>query len=557
MKVFEAVAAALRAEDFGPAFGLMGDGNMWWWQVFLKNGGTIYSSRHESAAVSMADGYARTTGKVGVATCTGGPGLTQCATSLTQAVRNRSQLIIVTGNTPLAAKNQLQQFDQKSLTEACGARYLNITSVDNLAEEIAEAFYSVKVHRRPVVLNISNDLQDKSFDWDFEYRPSHEFVPHRIELPAEEELAPVIEALAAAERPVIVAGRGARWADAKDEIVKLGDRIGAILATSLLNKDWLAGTPYEVGVAGAFATAPAEELLAQADFVLGVGAELGFYTSEGGLLFPSANVARIDTRPAPDAIGILPGLYVRGDAKRTLMAINEALEKKQVRNTGYRTPETQAIMDHVPEKLPAPTDGLDPRALASHLTKALPRHLLLTIGAGHFHCFPVMYTSMPPGGELHFSFQFGAIGQGLPMAIGLGVGNPGRPHLLIEGDGSLLMNMQELETVTRYKMQLCILLWNDVGFGAEVLKLAKKGYDPTTAQWDSPDFVAIARAVGGDGVMIKKESDVIDAVKTGLAKGGLYVIDARVSPTTVADPYRKIHLGLDNRAPLLKHPVTA
>ncbi len=84
-----------------------------------------------------------------------------------------------------------------------------------------------------------------------------------------------------------------------------------------------------------------KNLLAQADFVLGVGAELGFYTSEGGLLFPSANVARIDTKPAPDAIGILPGLYVRGDAKRTLMAINEALEKKQVRNTGYRTPETQ------------------------------------------------------------------------------------------------------------------------------------------------------------------------------------------------------------------------
>src|SRR5262249_41630608 len=155
--------------------------------------------------------------------------------------------------------------------------------------------------------------------------------------------------------------------------------------------------------------------------------------------------------------------------------------------------------EKVPELPPPPTDGLDPRALAVHLTKALPRNLLLTIGAGHYHCFPAMYTSLPPGGELTFSFQFGAIGQGLPMAIGLGLGNPGRQHLLIEGDGSMLMNLQELDTVRRYKLPMCILIWNDTGYGAEVLKLNKKGYDPTTAQWDSPDFVAIARSFGGDG----------------------------------------------------------
>jgi thiamine pyrophosphate-dependent acetolactate synthase large subunit-like protein len=102
---------------------------------------------------------------------------------------------------------------------------------------------------------------------------------------------------------------------------------------------------------------------------------------------------------------------------------------------------------------------------------------------------------------------------------------------------------------------MVLIVWNDIGYGAEVLKLRKKGFDESTAQWKSPDFVAIARSMGGDGVLLKREADIVDAVKTGLSKGGLYLIDARVSPTTVADPYRKVHLGLPNLAPLLRHQV--
>ena len=145
------------------------------------------------------------------------------------------------------------------------------------------------------------DLQEEDFDWDYEYRPSTQFLPPRMETPSPDQLAPVIEKLIAAERPVIIAGRGARAANAKDEIVKLADRVGALLATSLQGKGYFAGHPWDIGIAGAFASAPSEQLLADADFVLGVGAELGYYTTEGGLLFPSAEVARIDIKPMPEA----------------------------------------------------------------------------------------------------------------------------------------------------------------------------------------------------------------------------------------------------------------
>ncbi|HXT81924.1 MAG TPA: thiamine pyrophosphate-binding protein [Acetobacteraceae bacterium] len=553
MKVYEAIAEALVAEGCNDLFGLMGDGNMSLWGALGRRSDVRFTSaRHEAAAVAMADGYSRTTGKVGVAMVTCGPGLTQVGTSLIIAARNKSQLVLVVGEIPAGAKNKTQTMDQRRFVEACSSRFHTITSADNMAEEIAEAFYAARVHRVPVVLNLPMDLQEESFDWDFDYRPSTQFLPPRVETPSPDLLAPVIEKLINAERPVIVAGKGAMAARAKDEIVKLGTRVGALLATSLQGKGYFAGEEWEIGIAGAFASAPAETLLAEADFVLGVGAELGYYTTEGGLLFPSAEVARIDIKPLPEEIGVIPGLYVQGDARKSVAAINEALETRQVRKDGFRTAATRAVLNETPYRFETPADGLDPRAVARNLAAALPKGVLVTCGAGHFFSFPAMYMALPEGAEIQFSYQFGAVGQGLPLAVGIGVGNPGRPHIAIEGDGSMMFHLQELESVTRHKLQMVLVVWNDGGYGAEVHKLKVKGFDPALAQWESPDFVAIAKAFGGDGVRLARESDMGAAVAEGLRKGGLFLIDARVSPTTTTDPYAKVHYGQENRAPLLR-----
>ena len=147
MKVHEAIAEALIAEAGTTMFGLMGDGNMSLWGALGRHKDvTMISARHESAAVAMADGYSRTTGKVGVAMVTCGPGLTQCGTSLVIAARNRSQLVMVVGEIPAGAKNKMQSMDQRRFAEASSAKFVSITSADNMAEEIAEAFYAARVH---------------------------------------------------------------------------------------------------------------------------------------------------------------------------------------------------------------------------------------------------------------------------------------------------------------------------------------------------------------------------------------------------------------------------
>jgi acetolactate synthase-1/2/3 large subunit len=556
MKVYEAIAQSLIAEGVTDFFGLMGDGNMWLWGAICRDPKVRgYSARHESMAVSMADGYARTTGRVGVAMVTCGPGITQCGTSMIAAYRGKTPVVMIAGEIQPGSKNRTQMMDQRRFVESCNTRFHTITSADNMAEEIAEAFYAARVHRCPVLLNLPMGLQEDDFDWDYEYRPSTLVLPKRMETPSPDILAAVVDKLMAAERPVIVAGRGAMMANAKDEIIKLADRTGALLATSLQGKGYFAGHEWNVGISGAFASEPTERLLVDADFVLGVGAELGYYTTEGGLMFPSAEVARIDIRPMPDEIGVIPGLYVQGDARKAVAALNEALAARQVRKTGLRTPETKAILNEAPAKFTPPTDGLDPRPLAWKLGAAVPKGALVTCGAGHFFSWVAMYMPLPEGAEIQFSYNFGAVGQGLGVAVGTGAGNPGRQHIAIEGDGSMLFNIQELETIVREKLQMVLVVWNDGGYGAEVHKLTAKGFNEKLAQWASPDFVAVAKAFGGDGVKLNSVDEIGGAIADGLKKGGLYLIDARVSASTPTDPYAKVYHGIPSQAPLLRQPA--
>ncbi|GGE32861.1 acetolactate synthase I/II/III large subunit [Agaricicola taiwanensis] len=552
MKVYEAVAAAVVAEGCDSIFGLVGDANMGVWAAFGGMPGvTLYAARHEAAAVTMAEAHGRVTGGVGVATVTRGPGLTHTATSLVAAVKGHSPLVLIAGDIAPGSKNRHQDIDQRKFAEACNARFQQPSRPDTVLEDVREAFYIARTHRCPVVLNLPADIDERPYDRPWNYVPSTAFLPQQVTSPDAAAIATLADALMASERPVIIAGRGADR-DAAKAIEQLADRAGALLATTLLAKGLFTGHPYDLGIAGGFANAPAERLMADADFVLSFGADLGYHTADGGKMFPKAEIARVDIRSSAESISLLPGRFVQGDAHATALALAHELELRQVQRSGYRTSETDEVLATDFGAFETPTDGLDPRLLMRRMSPALPDKVLVTCGIGHFFAFPAMYVELPPDGDMQFSHHFGAIGQGLPYAIGSCVAARNRPHVLIEGDGSLLQHLQELETVVREGLQLTVLVWNDAGYGAEVHKMRQKGLNPAFAQWTSPDFVGVARAFGGDGIVLDNEQQIKDALATGLSRGGLYVIDARVSPSTISDPYRRQHLGEDNRAPLLR-----
>ena len=554
MKVNEALADALAIEAQGPIFGLMGDANMPVWGALCKDERTrMVWSRHDGAAILMADGYAQATGKLAVATVTCGPGLANAANAIISAARAGTPMVIFTGEyTADGGKGGLQALDQRRFAAACEAEFRPLARLEALADDIAEGCYVARTKKCPVILNMPQALWEAELKWDWDYRPSFAFVPPQDFAPPADRITEVAAKLAAAKRPVIVAGRGAAFADARAPIEALGDRVGALLATSLLAKGFFDGHPYDVGIAGSFSSATTEKLLAEADLVLGIGASLNFFSTEGGMLFPAAQVIRVDTRPFAPTIGFTPGIYLQGDARATTLALLDALQAKKVQNEGFRNAATRdALAAKAPEPARA-TDGLDPRELMRVLSRSLPPRTQVVSGAGHFWSWPIAHLALPPGGRFQHTAAFGSIGLGLAHGIGAAVGNPDRKTLVIEGDGSLLQAIQELHAAAEQRIPLVVLVMNDSGYGAEVLKMQWKKRDPRDAQWKSPDYVALARALGGDGVRIGSEQELAGAIERGMAAAGPFVIDAPISPTMVSDSYSRIFLAKPNEAPLLR-----
>lgn len=554
MQVCDAIAAAIEAEGCEVLFGLLGDANKLFWNAVHTRGRLrIVSARHEATA----DGFARSRAQVGLASVTSGPGLTQLGTSLVVAARNRTPLVVMVGDVPANDLNNLQRFDHARFAAACESERVHVTSAGNVAQEVRSAFALARQQRRPVILNVSTAVQQQSLDWAFEYTPSAQDALARGAAP-DDLVHQAAAALLAAQRPVLIAGNGAMRADARHACIALADATGSLLATSLKAKGLFSDQPWDLGIAGAYASAPAEELLAQADFVLGMGAKLGDYPTEGGLLFPEAQVARIDNDPHLRVTGALGGLYLCGDARITCEQLLAAVRRLtgSTPPEGFRDAGTAAVLAQPPAPQIASDSGVVPRALAARLPALLPPNEVVTLGSAHFWGFFIMHASVRPGTEVQMSNQFAAIGQTLPLAAGVGVARPGRPHLVIEGDGSIMMNIQELESLVRERIPAVVLVWNDCGFGAEVHKLTAKKLDPTLGRWpSSPDFAAIARAFSGDGETVTHLAELDSAMSRAwraCEAGRVVLLDVRVDPAAVSDDYQKIHFGVPNRSPLLR-----
>ncbi len=229
-KLYEALAEAFLAEGVDTQFVLMGDGNMHWSTAFAKLPGvhTVHV-RHEHATVAAATAYNVATDKVAVASVTCGPGVTQLMTALPAAVRARLPMVVFAGESPINAKFYNQAIDQAPLVTATGAHYIAAHSVPRMMDYVREAFHIAKDERQPVVLGIPYDLQKVEHMANQPYETSAMYQPKVGRMHPDPELvAEAVERLAAAKRPIILGGRGVLWSGARDAVIKLADRCGAL-----------------------------------------------------------------------------------------------------------------------------------------------------------------------------------------------------------------------------------------------------------------------------------------------------------------------------------------
>ncbi len=539
MKVAEAIGGTMAERGVDVFFGLIGSGNFAVVNALHEAGAEFYSSRHECAAVMMADGYARASGKVGVCSVHQGPGFTNTLTGLVEAAKSRTPLVMLAADTPPGTLWSNFKIDQGTFAQTAGAIAERVRSPETAAEDAARALRRAQVERRPVVLNIPIDL----VEMDSQDGPHLITEPPKLEppRPSERSVAQAADLLESCERPVIVAGRGAALAGGREALEALGERVGALMATSAVGNGFFAGNPYDIGIAGGFSSPLAVELLANADLVLSFGASLNRWTVRHGRLFPSgARVVQVDLDE--ESIGALHRVDVGvvGDAAATARAITEELERRDVSKQGFRSEKlAREISTRRWRDEPYEDEGtnvyIDPRTLSIALDDLLPEERTVATDSGHFMGYPAMYLPVPDQQGFVFSQAFQSVGLGLGTAIGAAIARPNRLTVAALGDGGALMALGEFETAARYKLPLIIVVYNDAAYGAEVHHFGPLGRPVDLAQFPDTDFAALARAAGAEGITVRAAEDLAPVKEWLGRRDGPLVIDAKVNPDVWAE----------------------
>ena len=549
MRVYEVMAQAFVAEGVDTHFALMGNANMYWTSLLAqKHGVRTIHARHEHCATAMAAGYSRATGKVGVASVTCGPGFTQIMTELTCAVRGGTPLVIFGGDTQLNAAWSIHELDLGPLAVATGAHYVPMRHIDRVLDCVREAFHVARTQRRPVVLGVPMDLQQQPFPYLPDYKPSADLGPTGQRPHPDPELVDqVVEMIATAKKPIIIAGRGAVRSGAGPSLEALAEQCGALLATSLPAKGLFDMNPFGIGIAGAFAGNLARELFAESDLVIGAAVGLGNYTTEAGYLYPNARVVQIDTNPRGLWQGLrVADLHVRADAKATADAILAKLRERRISAPGLRTPAlAQRIANEVadPKEYPVAPNTVDPRTALLELDRAVPRDWDIVVGNGHFTNFVLTHMRGRVAERWHVINDFGAIGSGLGAGIGVAVARNNGKVLLIEGDGSLLMHIQELETIKRHGLRLLMCILNDGAYGAEAHKFRAQKMDASESIHGRGDLAAVAKGFGLRSATVTSLGRFEVLLREHQQTGGAELWDVHIEDKIPSAQYRRVHFG--------------
>jgi thiamine pyrophosphate-dependent acetolactate synthase large subunit-like protein len=551
IKGYEVLCQAFVDEGVDTMFVLLGDANMYWGAMMAQKFGVrVVHARHEHCAVAMADGYARHTGKVGIASVTCGPGFTQIMTALATASRGSIPMVVFAGDSPTSSAWYVQQLDLGPLAVATGARYVAVKSVDRMLDSVREAFYIARQERQPVVLGVPMDLQKAPFPWGAEYSPSTDLMP-TTQRPAPDPalVDQLVSLIAESKRPIILAGRGCVRSGAGPALEQLAERCGALLATSLFAKGLFDHNRFGIGVAGAYASPLAREEFAACDLLIGVGAGLGHYTTEAGYLYPNAKTVQIDLNPRGLYQGIrVADMHIRADAKATAEVVLAKLAERGYSSSGARSPmlakqiAAMAARPDSKEFLVEP-GTVDPRPAILELDRAIPKDWTVVSGGAHFAGVVATHMYGRRAENVHVVNDFGAIGSAFPIAIGMAAARGDGKVLLIEGDGSLMMHIQELETIRRHGIRMLICAVNDGGYGAEVHKFRAQGFDPKESQHGRGDIAAIARGFGLRGEKVNTLGRFEDLFAAHGPSGQSELWDLHVDDRIPSAPYRRIHYG--------------
>ena len=487
--------------------------------------------RHEQGAAHEADGYARATGKPAAVLVTSGPGATNTVTGIMTAHMDSVPMIVITGQSVrgMLGKDAFQEADVFNLTMPIVKHSYLLKSANDIPRVVKEAYHIATTGRPgPVLIDVPKDVGTEACTAGLEaelnlpgYKPEKKgYAPETIQQ--------IADALAASQRPVIIAGHGAALSHAEDELLALAEKLQIPVASTLLGKGVFPDShPLSLEGLGMHGTAYANRALVECDLMLSVGARL----DDRILGVPSqfckhAVKIHIDIDAAEFGKLIRPDIRCRGDAKTALQDLLPLVKRGD-------TAEWRKRLDGYKKKWPlaySKKGGLHPPQIIDALNGLTGGQAIMATDVGQHQMWAWQFYKCDKPWQFITSGGAGTMGFGLPAAIGAQFGRPGETVLCIAGDGGFQMTMSELATAGIHKLPIKIIIMNNHYLGM-VRQWQDMFYDERYSGVDlegNPDFVDLAKAYGFLGLNLKRAADVNKVLKRALAHPGPVIVNVEV-----------------------------
>jgi acetolactate synthase-1/2/3 large subunit len=544
MRAVDAVMECLKAEGVDVVFGLPGGANLPTYDAFVDGGLRHILVRHEAGGGHAAEGYAKATGRVGVAFATSGPGATNLITPICDAMMDSVPVVFITGQvrTELLGTDGFQEADTIGITMPIVKHSFMIQDPLEIPRAIHEAFFLARSGRPgPVLVDIPQDLSRAEIP----YEPVAD-----IRLPGyqptlegnQKQIRQAAKALAAAHRPVIYAGGGVVNANAGGELVEFATADRFPVTCTLMGLGAFpartpdgAANPQWLGMLGMHGTRAANYAMDEADLICAVGARFDDrVTGKLSEFAPNAKFIHIDVDPAEISKNIPAHIPIVGDAKHVLAKL--LVEYRALSAPSDRLSEWWERIEGWREKYPLTFEDssdteIKPQYMIQALHEATGGEAILTSDVGQHQMWAAQYYDFPAPRRWINSGGLGTMGFGLPAAMGAAVGCPERTVCCIAGDGSVQMNAQELATCAQEKIPIKVFIMNNgyLGMVRQWQELFWDGRYSHVETGDYPDFVKLAEAYGATGMRFDDKTTLVEDMKRAIATDGPVVVDVKVT----------------------------
>jgi acetolactate synthase I/II/III large subunit len=538
MRAVDAIMECLKAEGVDHVFGIPGGANLPTYDALYDAGIRHVQCRHEQGAGHAAEGYAKASGKVGVALATSGPGATNLVTAIADAVMDSVPTVFLTGQvrTEMIGTDGFQEADISGITMPIVKHSILIQDAREIPKAIHEAFHVARTGRPgPVLVDVPQDLSRADIPYEPVidvhlpgYQPTTEGNLKQIRLAA--------KALANARRPVIYGGGGIINADAAKEFGELctSDKF-PVTCTLMGLGAFPAGDEQWLGMLGMHGTRTANYAMDEADLIVAIGARFDDrVTGKLSEFAPRAKFIHIDVDPAEISKNVPAHIPIVGDARNIvpkLTAEYRALGPDAARLEGWWQ-RIKGWQEKHPLGYEDSSDGeIKPQYMVQAMYEATNGEAIVTSDVGQHQMWAAQYYGFTRPRQWINSGGLGTMGFGLPSAMGAKVARPDDDVVCLAGDGSLIMNIQELATCVDEQIPVKVFLMNN-GYLGMVRQWQELFWDrrySAVRMGGSPDWVKLAEAFGARGMQVTEKSQLVGSFKEALAADGPVLVDVRVT----------------------------